>query len=813
MANVPLQSLLEQANRALETGAADQAIGIAQHILQYVPELIEGHRLLGEAYLNANQPQQALGAFEHVLLADPENIAAYYGLGLAHQALEQRVEAIRSFERALEIQPNLVELRTQLTRLYAETPGSPGQFRLSRPGLGRLYARGQMYTQAIDEFRAVLDTEPERNDVRTALAEALWRDGQEDEAADWCRECLDHEAELHKPTLILGYLSLAGGQPEGEAMWQRAARQDPQLAMAHALFELLPPQRIDEPQLPAFDLQSWTQQQAAASAAATAPAGSIDDDFFDDSWLSGVSPATPPAQPPAAPPAPAATAPNDDDLLASLLAFDDPTPPVAQSNGAAAHTPTSGIYDTPPQVAEPEAADEWSDIKPFSFEDWNFDDVTPAPSQGVAADDGKPSSNVPLSVNDAAVQPFSFDELGSDIQPFSLDEPGGIQPFSFDDFNEPEPEHLDVPADQPVTTASHDLETITDDAPTGFSWQEPSWRSQQPVTSPVAPQQEDSIFDKPMQQAKSDAPAPAATPDEAEPGDSDFFSLDDADLRDASPAAAGAEPEMTPFSLADLGLSEEEIASFTEMQGTDQPAAPLPSVLSDEAELQPFSLADLGLTEEEIAEFGLPAANAATETPANTPDPALPPQDAPAPEHEPELTPFSLADLGLTDEEISQFDLGESPLPSAEQIAHAEVPTAEPVAQPPGPEIVRSASAAAAESSAPSVPRVNDAGTNDLARYQAQLTADPDNDTMRLAVARMSEQTGDLEPALDHYKQLLRRNVLVDPVADDLRELIAAHSEPALLRRLHRLLGDAYTKQDRFREAMEEYSWTPARGS
>ena len=215
MANVPLQSLLEQANRALETGAADQAIGIAQHILQYVPELIEGHRLLGESYLNANQPQPALGAFEHVLQADPENIAAYYGLGLGHQALEQRVEAIRNFERALEIQPNLAELRTQLTRLYAETPGSPGQFRLSRPGLGRLYARGQMYTQAIDEFRAVLDLEPERDDVRVALAEALWRDGQEDEAADWCRDCLAHQAALHKPTLLLGYLQLCGGPARG----------------------------------------------------------------------------------------------------------------------------------------------------------------------------------------------------------------------------------------------------------------------------------------------------------------------------------------------------------------------------------------------------------------------------------------------------------------------------------------------------------------------------------------------------------------------------------------------------------------------
>jgi hypothetical protein len=29
-----------------------------------------------------------------------------------------------------------------------------------------------------------------------------------------------------------------------------------------------------------------------------------------------------------------------------------------------------------------------------------------------------------------------------------------------------------------------------------------------------------------------------------------------------------------------------------------------------------------------------------------------------------------------------------------------------------------------------------------------------------------------------------------------------------LMQRLHRTLGDAYTKQGRFREAIEEYSWT-----
>src|SRR3712207_8584498 len=114
MADVSLQSIFDEARRALDSSDADEAIGIARHILQHAPEVIEGHRLLGEAYLNASQAEQAVAAFEAVLRADPENIAAYYGLGLAEQSLDRPVEAIRAFERALEIQPNLAELRAQL---------------------------------------------------------------------------------------------------------------------------------------------------------------------------------------------------------------------------------------------------------------------------------------------------------------------------------------------------------------------------------------------------------------------------------------------------------------------------------------------------------------------------------------------------------------------------------------------------------------------------------------------------------------------------------------------------------------------------
>ena len=62
-----------------------------------------------------------------------------------------------------------------------------------------------------------------------------------------------------------------------------------------------------------------------------------------------------------------------------------------------------------------------------------------------------------------------------------------------------------------------------------------------------------------------------------------------------SPAAPSTtdvdEPAMTPFSLADLGLSEDEIAG---MDSLGAPDASPPSAEPDEPAMTPFSLADSG---------------------------------------------------------------------------------------------------------------------------------------------------------------------------------------------------------------------------
>jgi tetratricopeptide (TPR) repeat protein len=1364
MATVSLQMVFDEARRALEAGAADKAIGIAQHILVHYPRMIEGYRLLGEAQLNASQPEQAAVAFERVLQADPENVAAYYGLGLARQSLDQRPAAITAFERALEIQPNLADLRTQLMRLYAETPGSAGQFRLSRAGLGRLYARGGMFGQAIDEFRAVLDTDPNRDDVKAALAEALWRDGQEDESMDFCRDVLERQPDLLKPTVLLGYLLFATGQPQGESLWRRAAEQDSPMAMAHSLFDILPPIRLEEPVLPEFNEAEWRAKEARRVSEQPAPVAAVastaEEDFFADSWLSSAGSAPAPTPTSRIYETEAALSPfggsdaaeDDDDLLASLLGFSvgEPEPtPMPQPNNQQQTQPFSFDWEADfgndaPAINEPlptslndlgmrdaevssRSSVDTSNVQPFSFDDWGLDNDLPTPGNQTASAAGTDldfpdieafSFDDDDSSKPSGVQPFSFEAeetSPSGVQPFSLDEDlgdfGGVAPFSFEDEGRPATPRSAAPAPdaglgdvqpfslddwglddaagssnlKPLSTtdlsSSDDqddfgafkpfsldelsLDTLEDETgnalsgpqltrdedenvePSGFSWQEPSWRNQaaqnersessiegesifaklmrnrsgdQPASNTPQPtgaadesftaeemnffslDDEPLLLDLDLDQGVSDlgsamadqggtpqglpgaeeihATSSAGTPtnqadqlptesnsffsldeleseqgfswethateqtSEALPGDNTgFFSLDEleseqgfswqndaasepsaapadegmmpfslndfglsddelsalniqpeaagtpdaepasaalpfslselglsddeltvfnldedtassfeptfgeattlpmlpedmrSDLSDTTGHSAPQDADMTPFSLADLGLDDEELSLFEQVQaeqtgGATNEAAPIGT--ADEVDMTPFSLSDLGLSDEELslldqsqqggdatsesmdddvnmlfADFDLPETSAdSTElqgaassldaqdelpgsqpgevaqapilsddstydpsatfdteptgnvaaTPTGTADEvdmtpfslsdlglddeelslfeqvqaeqtggatneAAPIGTADEVDMTPfslsdlglsdeelsffeeaqseqtgatnavtptgtadevDMTPFSLADLGLSDEEMSFFEEAQSEQTGGEGIAftgqvpadqadaqdaatdvaptqplaaetfespfsladseradvfaqadqQSTAPTASERERPlPNdthvehalpmdlPEGAQSVASAAEEFhpapvlAAQAAPRTgsNSPVDNNISAIRSMLDADPDNDAMRLAVARMSQQTNDIAQAMEQYKQLIKRSSLLDEVVVDLQDAITDSDDPQMLRRLHRLLGDAYMKQNRFREAMDEYSWTLAR--
>jgi len=403
MATISLQAAYDQARSFLEVNKVEQAIGVAQHILEYFPESLEAHRILGEAYLASRQFDQAEAAFSRVLHSDPENIPAHVGLGITYERQSKLDLAVNEFEQALEVRPDMPELRSQLLRLYTDVWGSEGAtLRLSRPGLARLYAKGHMLPQAIQEFRSVIDEYPDRFDARVGLAEALWRDAQTEMSADVCVDVLAERPDVLKANLLLGYIRQAAGDESGEPYWRLAQQLDPYQQVARALFEVLPDLPGPNLEIAVWDEQIWQERrareeqerqfraQAAAAPAVSAPAEQPD--FF-SGWGDLLDePAS------SRPPASGSPVGDDDDFLANLLAL---STPVGDGGGV--------------------DIDASSGITPFSFDDLSSA-VSPVPSS-LFAPEPEPE-----------LAPFSFEDLG-----LSADEIAQLNPPAAP-AAEPEPE-------------------------------------------------------------------------------------------------------------------------------------------------------------------------------------------------------------------------------------------------------------------------------------------------------------------------------------------------------------------------------------
>ena len=902
MATMSLQATYDQARSYLEANQVEQAIGVAQHILKHFPENLEAHRILGEAYLAGRQFDHADDAFSRVLRADPENIPAHVGLGITFERQAKLDRAVAEFEQALEVRPDMPELRGQLLRLYTDLWGAEGAtLRLSRPGLARLYAKGHMLAQAIQEFRSVVEEHPDRFDAWVGLAEALWRDGQEEESAEVCALVLGQRPDVLKANLLLGFIRLASSDKSGEPYWRLAQQLDPYQQVARSLFDALPDIAPPDLDLPTWDEAAWLGQQAReveqhraaqqpppAVAPVATPAASPAEE---DSWLDEAEHVT--AAPVSTPRATPAPAPETDDFLAGLLALNTPpvptdvgsdldsssgvtpfsfddfdfsaaTPPPAQPASLADHSlsrdevplvpavvAADSFAEEPPAVAEespepfsfdePAATDaalepfslldlglspeeiaqlnattpvHGTELEPFSLDDFGFDEpaATAAPVRSPLDAEGmEPFSLADLGLNpdeiaeleaqtppetDGALTPFSLADLGldsdelaglegdtppsafsdanpADPEPFNWDDVesnavppdsldvdsglGDLQPFSLDDLDlnaldddtgigalppSLQPFSLDDTA-RPQSSAATPLPVDSDesvDASGGYSWQQPSAKNQTDfLRAAAAESHKVSIFGRLKQHAAERPPEelPPLPPVSDDDSDSaSYFSNDEVPLHDEEPRsserfvsgfrlpkegapgmfaadlsaeppphhpaaepaalspepaarpAAEEEPDLMPFSLADLGLSAEEIAQL------EQPTAPeptAPQAADEEPELTPFSLADLGLSAEEIAalegnavlEPEAPLAAAADE-PAFEPfsladlgldtDEHTPVEGA---TDEPAFEPFSLADLGLSAEEIAQLD-GATDTAAAPPMATPDEPAFEP---------------------------------------------------------------------------------------------------------------------------------------
>ncbi|MBP1466543.1 hypothetical protein EYB53_012580, partial [Candidatus Chloroploca sp. M-50] len=353
-------------------------------------------------------------------------------------------------------------------------------------------------------------------------------------------------------------------------------------------------------------------------------------------------------------------------------------------------------------------------------------------------------------------------------------------------------------------------------------------------------------------------------------------------------APAGEDVDLTPFSLADLGLTPDEIALFEAdlIEETEELGSTMSPTGEPKAELEPFSLTDLGLSPDEIAMLEASVEEAGILGDPTDQDASAPPVDATS-EDEPASTEaidddefdFDLAEATpvervtarteprieepATEAHPADPDFEPEPLDNLDDIWDASAEEAEPLtparvvlppmserfAEPPPPprpasitptvpaaspqlsrdeeryarreaatrryreeerqpRRFRQAEATAAMATAAEFAGFVPTGDTLLDDYLGQLDEEPDNYGLAMAIGHLCAQTNRPDIMTRAFKRVVRAGQGLEQIVSELETLMGSVEEPAIKQPLTRLLGDAYSKQGRYTEAMQAYGAT-----
>lgn len=234
MAQVTLREYLQETEDAISAERVDDALTHCQTILAQFPESLEAQRLIGEVYLALERLSDAQQNFDWVLTNDPENVVAYCDRALISEHMSDYDTALDCYQQAYELSRGNNHIRQEFNQLSAKA-GQQG-FMLSRAGLARLYMRGDLLTQAMQEWEAVLAVSPERLDARTGLLETYWREGLYDRVEQLATQILQDVPGCLKALLLLAYVTAAKNMQKAQELLKRAEVLDPDHTMAQELF-------------------------------------------------------------------------------------------------------------------------------------------------------------------------------------------------------------------------------------------------------------------------------------------------------------------------------------------------------------------------------------------------------------------------------------------------------------------------------------------------------------------------------------------------------------------------------------------------
>lgn len=191
MAKINLRSYHQIIQDRLAKGLIDEAIFHCSLILQTYPKHIRTYRLYAEAHLEKGLFAQATDLFQRLLTVIPDDFVAHIGMSVIREAEGRIDEAIWHMERAFETQPANLTIQDELKRLYGRRDGiEPVRISMTKAALARLYIRGELFPQALAEYRALLADLPQRVDAQIGVASSLLQMNRIEEAIEASNQIL-----------------------------------------------------------------------------------------------------------------------------------------------------------------------------------------------------------------------------------------------------------------------------------------------------------------------------------------------------------------------------------------------------------------------------------------------------------------------------------------------------------------------------------------------------------------------------------------------------------------------------------------------
>jgi len=240
--------LLKEVALAVRRGQMQRAEELARRAQACEPDDAMASYLLGKILLQTGRPGEALPLMKRQIDNTPESLT---GLADCYKVLGRLGEAEGYYRRVLQMRPSDEQILSNLAGIlvlqkrFDEAEEllrrairlNPISWELEANLAALLLARGGRATEAIECFRRALGHQPQRVDVRTALAAALQALGRSDEAVAELREALRYRPDYAPALANLLLTLIQGGRFEEAAhVGARLVAVMPREPMAHVKY-------------------------------------------------------------------------------------------------------------------------------------------------------------------------------------------------------------------------------------------------------------------------------------------------------------------------------------------------------------------------------------------------------------------------------------------------------------------------------------------------------------------------------------------------------------------------------------------------